>query len=82
MKHTIQYFQTDYLKECKKMSPEQIVKFLDEFRLLQSSQVSKKRLISLRISQPLLNAIKRKALAMGVPYQTQIHRLIENWVKS
>jgi hypothetical protein len=40
MKHkVIQYFSDDYLKECKKMKPYDIVKFLDEFRQLHGGQV-------------------------------------------
>jgi predicted DNA binding CopG/RHH family protein len=82
VKRAVQYFQADYLENCKEMNPEQILRFLEDFRLLHSSHSSKKRLISLRISECLLDAAKTKARALGVPYQTQIHRLIENWVKS
>ena len=40
MKHkVIQYFSDDYLKECKKMKPYDIIKFLDEFRQLHGGQV-------------------------------------------
>lgn len=83
MKRPIQFFSTEYLEHCKSMSPEQIAKFIEEFRNLhRSSSTSKKRLISLRISETLLNAAKSKAEMLGIPYQTQIQRLIESWVKS
>jgi len=40
MKHkAIQYFSDEYLNECKKMKPYEIVKFLDEFRQLHGGQI-------------------------------------------
>jgi len=30
----IQYFSDEYLESCKKLSPEHILTFLDEFRML------------------------------------------------
>ena len=83
MKRAIQFFSAEYLQQCKKMNPEQIARFIEGFRLLhRSSSTSKKRLISLRISETLLGAAKSKAQLLGIPYQTQIQRLIENWVKT
>jgi len=64
------------------MQPNQIARFLEEFRILHSTQPTKKRLISMRISESLLEAAKVKAKALGIPYQTQIQRLIEAWVKT
>ncbi len=82
MKRCTQYFSKEYLQNCQAIRPDQIAQFLEDFRLLHTSQPSKKRLISLRISESLLKAAKAKARAMGVPYQTQIQRLLEDWVKT
>ena len=82
MKRAVQLFSDDYLEHCKSMAPSQIVNFLDNFRRLHSSKPSKRRLISLRVSEPVLIAVKLKAKTLGVPYQTQIHRLLEDWVKN
>ncbi len=82
MKRATQYFSTEYLQNCRAMSPEQIVQFLEEFRILHGSLPTKKRLISMRISESLLNAVKVKSRALGIPYQTQIQRLLEEWVKT
>lgn len=30
----VQYFTDEYLEQCKQMTPEQILQFLEEFRLL------------------------------------------------
>ncbi len=82
MKRPVQHFHADYLKNCSKMSAQQIVTFLEQFRQLHAATQNKKRLISLRISETLLAATKFKAEATGISYQTQIQRLIEAWVKS
>jgi hypothetical protein len=34
MKKAVQYFTPEYLKECAKMSPDQIIEFLEDYRLL------------------------------------------------
>ena len=31
---TVQHFTLEYLEQCKQMTPEQILQFLDDFRLL------------------------------------------------
>ena len=64
------------------MRPEQIVRFLDDFRTLHDRQLrhSKSRLISLKVPEPLLEAFKTKAGLSGIPYQTQIKRLMSRWI--
>jgi len=77
----IQYFSKEYLERCSGMKPEQILVFLDEFRLLHSRrQKPKSRLISIKIPEPLLSAFREKARQAGTPYQTQIKVLMENWL--
>ena len=78
----VQHFSDEYLLRCAAMRPEQIIHFLDEFRLLHAPRVTrpKSRLISLKVPEPLLEAFKTKARLRGVPYQTQIKRLMSEWL--
>jgi predicted DNA binding CopG/RHH family protein len=79
----VQYFSKEYLAQCRKMTPEQIVEFLENFRELQANAAkpAKSRLISLKVPEPLLASFKTKARLSGVPYQTQIKRLMTDWAK-
>jgi len=76
----VQYFSDDYLKECRKMKPEQILQFLEDFQKLHAPATSKSRLISLKVPENLLEAFKTKAQLSGTPYQTQIKRLMKSWL--
>ncbi|MBI2841604.1 MAG: hypothetical protein HYX75_25075 [Acidobacteria bacterium] len=79
----VQRFSTEYLRQCSGMEPEQIVRFLEDFRGLHSRvRSAKSRLISMRVPDPLLEAFKTKARLGGVPYQTQIKRLMQDWLKT
>jgi predicted DNA binding CopG/RHH family protein len=80
MKKTIQYFTPEYLKRCAEMTPDQIIEFLESYRLLLSSVPEKCQLISMKIEPSLLRAFKYKAALEGVPYQTQIKRLMREWL--
>lgn len=76
----VQYFTEEYLGQCAAMTAEQICEFLDGFRQLAHDRPAPRRLISLRVKEPLLAAFKHKARAQGVPYQTQIQRLMQAWL--
>ena len=80
----IQYFSKAYLEQCRSMRPEQIVRFLDDFRILHGrrERTHKSRLISLKVPEPLLEAFKTKAGLNGIPYQTMIKRLMTDWLSS
>ncbi|MBI4915261.1 MAG: hypothetical protein HY825_05385 [Acidobacteria bacterium] len=80
----VQYFSPEYLERCRELSPEQIVAFLDDFQALHAaaSAPRKSRLISLRLPEPLLAAFRTRASLAGVPYQTQIKRLMAAWLES
>jgi len=79
----VQYLSDDYLEHCRRMTTAQICEFLEDYRVLvlAAGHRAKRRAISIRIEEPLLRAFRRKAKAAGVPYQTQIHRLMEDWVR-
>ena len=83
MKKTIQYFSEDYLKRCANLTTDEILEFLENYRLLVGAKADKKcKLISLKIDPSLLNAFKTKAKLDGVPYQTKIKQLMKEWVLS
>ena len=78
----VQIFSKEYLEQSRTMKPEQIVRFLDGFRALRQPGPPKSRLISLKVPEPLLESFKTKAGLGGVPYQTQIKRLMKEWLES
>jgi predicted DNA binding CopG/RHH family protein len=76
----VQFFSKEYLDQCRKLSPTDIVRFLDDFRRLHSQEKSKSRLISMKVPERLLRAFRLKAKAKGQKYQTQIKVLMQDWV--
>jgi len=79
----VQYFSDEYLAQCKDMTPEQIIQFLDDFRQLhgqRNKSRSRSKLISLKVPENLLNIFKKQAALTGTPYQTQIKTLMKEWV--
>ena len=77
---TLQKFTDTNLERSRELSPDEIVKFLDDFRQLHGSSRPKSKLISIKIPENLLSAFKTKASINGVPYQTQIKRLMRAWL--
>ena len=79
---TLQLFTDEYLAECRKFTPAQIVQFLEDFRLMQQAEPQKSVLISMKVPQALLAAFRTKASASGVKYQTKIKELMRLWLES
>ena len=77
----VQYFSKDYLERCREMSPEEVVEFLEGFRLLTEGERSHSRLISLKVPETLLEAFRLRCKIEGVKYQTQIKRLMADWLQ-
>ena len=78
----VQYLSKEYLERCASMTSEQIIQFLEDFRALHyNAKPRKSRLISIKIPENLLNTFKTKAKIHGINYQTQIKKLMEDWVK-
>ena len=78
---TIQFFSDNYLAQCKQLSAEQIVKYLEDFRIVNmplKKPVSK--LISIKIETDLLEAFKTRAHLDGVPYQSRIKAIMRDWL--
>ena len=77
----VQRFSEAYLERCRKLSPEDIVRYLDDFRKVQGAARARSRLISLKVPEPLLAAFKAKSRLNGVPYQTQIKHVMQAWLE-
>jgi predicted DNA binding CopG/RHH family protein len=78
----VQYLSKEYLERCASMTPEQILQFLENFRTLHyESKPQKSILISIKVPDNLLNAFKTKAKLHEIPYQTQIKKLMEEWLR-
>lgn len=78
---TLQYFSDEYLEQCKKMTPLQIVQFLEGFRLMTSAQSVKTPVklkpICIKMPEDLLQNIKKRAKKQGVPYQSLIKSILQ-----
>jgi hypothetical protein len=58
-----------------------IIEFLENFQELVNPQNKlPRRLISIKIPEPLLAAFRFKAERAGVPYQTMIKKLMQEWL--
>lgn len=78
----VQYFSDEYLAECRAMSSDQVLRFLDDFRRLHGVRPAPSKLISLKVPEDLLSVFKTQAKLSGVPYQTQIKTLMKKWLQS
>ncbi len=75
----LQSFSDEYLTHCRQATPEQILEFLESFRLMQAKP-SKSKLISLKVPEALLSTFRRRCELQGLRYQTQIKALMERWL--
>lgn len=80
MKKALQYFTKEYLEQCKKLNPDQIIEFLENYRTLVGTKAEKCQLISLKIEPSLLKAFKQKTALEKIPYQTKIKELMRLWL--
>lgn len=76
----VQYFSKEYLERCKNLTPDQILEFLENYRELFGKSHEKCKLISMKVEPSLLNAFKQKCELHGVHYQTQIKKLMKEWL--
>ncbi len=76
----LQKFSDEYLARCKDLSIEERLDFIENFRLMHSEIHAPSKLISLKVSEPLLNSFKQKAKLEGLAYQTQIKKLMKDWL--
>ena len=78
-------FTPEYLARCREMTPDQIIRFLEDFRRLhggavQGAKGAKSRSISLKVPEDLLNAFRTMARLSGRSYQSQIKDLMKAWL--
>ena len=76
---TVQYFTDEYLEQSKSFTTENILEFLENFRLMQVPE-EKSKLISMKIPELLLKSFRAKCELHGVKYQTQIKELMIRWI--
>lgn len=83
----VQKFSPEYLKLCAKMKPEQVVMFLENFRLIHGGMANKssvgrgQKFIRIKIEKPLHHVFKVRCQLLGIPYQTQIKNLMVEWLR-
>ena len=77
----VQYFSTEYLERCRSLKPIEILQFLESFRLLHGRGSARSRLISLKVPEDLLAHFRRRCALEGVPYQTRIKQLMQEWLQ-
>ena len=80
----VQYFSDEYLDKTAHATTEQILLFLEEFRLMQApgnTPAPRSKLISLKVAEDLLSLFRAKCDIEGVKYQTQIKTLMSLWIK-
>ena len=77
----VQKFSDEYLERCRELTHDEIVRFLDDFRRIHGKIPSQSRLISMKVPEDLLAAFKAKSRLCGIPYQTQIKKLMTAWLK-
>ena len=76
----VQFFPEGYLELCRKMTVEEILQFLEDFRKLHAP-LDRTQSISLKIPENLLTAFRRRCFQDGIPYQKQIKRLMQEWLE-
>lgn len=76
----VQLFTDEYLAQCRGMTPDQVIRFLEDFRRLHARRPAPSKLISLKVPEDLLQTFRQRAALAGVPYQTQIKQLMREWV--
>ena len=77
----LQRFSAEYLDSTRSVSPDHVVRFLDEFRQIHAPD-RPSRLISMRVPEPLLAAFKNRCRLEGTRYQTRIKELMAEWLGS
>lgn len=80
-KKAVQFSDKEYIKRCRELTPDQILEFIDDFQKLMTDKPEKCQLISLKVEPSLLRAFKMKAKLAGVAYQTQIKKLMKDWLR-
>jgi len=63
------------------LTPAEILRFIEDYREIHLARgKARSKLISLKLSEPLLRAFKDKSQLSGVAYQSQIKALMRQWL--
>ena len=81
MNRPVQYFSDEYLERCKGFTADQVLEFQENYQLMHEAS-NNSIAISVRVPEPLLNTFKSKCQLKGLKYQTQIKKLMKEWVLS
>jgi predicted DNA binding CopG/RHH family protein len=76
----LQKFSDEYLQRCMKLSIEERMNFIENYKLAMSDEPSPLKSIRIKIPDYLHIAFKQKANLEGVAYQTQIKKLMKQWI--
>ena len=85
MNNRVVHFSNDYLRRCRSATPQQIVEFLERYRLMQNyPEKLEVPLVPLKVLMPkdMLATFRAKCDVEGVKYQTQIKSLMKKWVET
>ncbi len=84
MKNTIQYFSDEALRRGKRLSTEEIIVFVENFRILlaETKEPDKSILISLKVPSRLLSTFRLVANAEGKKYQTKLKELMKEYIRN
>lgn len=74
----VQYFTSEYIKECQKMSIDERLQFLEDYRKLLFDPGELKQ-INLRIPERVVTCFKMRAKREGKLYQHKIRELMTEW---
>lgn len=64
----------------RQLKKDEILRFLDAFQKVAQGDEGKRKLISLRVPEKLLDLFRKKSEAASLPYQTQLVGLMRQWV--
>ena len=77
----VQYFSDEYLEQCRGASPEAILEYLENFRLMLAQEPEKERL-KLNLSAPLIHRLQIQCEREGEEASAVVEGLIEAWLST
>lgn len=83
MKKALQKFDRQKLLDAPKLTTDEAITFLENFRELAAAggKTKSSKLISIKVPEALLAAFKAKAQTQNKPYQTLIKELMWQWLR-
>jgi predicted DNA binding CopG/RHH family protein len=83
MKNTkaLQISSKGQIERDQKLDPVDVLNFLEDFQRVIAGDEGRRKLISLRVPDRLLEQFQKKAKNHRISYQTQIVELMRQWIK-